>query len=138
MAVVLLARTLVDDPIAIYNKLCDELASFCAAQPKLGGSCARGRGRRQAYLVLCMDLGKLDRLLEDAVDLLERDGLLPVIECAGDEDVVRSVFPEAWWLANVEPRAVEWNATYHEKVYFPIVGGRISVQSGIAKNMIWN
>jgi hypothetical protein len=67
-----------------------------------------------------VDLGKLDGLLEDTVGLFESDSLLPVIKCAGDEDIVRSVFPEAWWLANVEPRTAEWNASYHEKVYLPM------------------
>jgi hypothetical protein len=37
VAVILLARAVVDDPIAIDDKLSDVLASF-ARQPKLGGS----------------------------------------------------------------------------------------------------
>jgi hypothetical protein len=52
-----------------------------------------------------VDLGQLDRLLEDAVDLLEGDGLLPVVKGACDEDVVRSVLPRGL-LAGAEPTDV--------------------------------
>jgi hypothetical protein len=38
-------------------------------------------------------LGQLDRLLEDAVVVLEADRLLPVVKGAGDENLVRRVFP---------------------------------------------
>lgn len=44
-------------------------------------------------LVLDMFLGQLNLLLEDAIYLLELDGLLPVIEGACDKDFIGEVFP---------------------------------------------
>jgi hypothetical protein len=73
-------------------------------------------------------LGQLDRLLEDAIVLLQPHRLLPVIECAGDEDLIRSVFPKRL-LADVEPK--KGDHTYHEKVYLPMSAEKIAVQSGI-------
>jgi hypothetical protein len=45
------------------------------------------------YLVLYVSLGELDRLLEDAILLLELDRLHPVIEGAGDVDLVSRMLP---------------------------------------------
>jgi hypothetical protein len=47
-------------------------------------------------------LGQLDRLLEDAIVVLEADRLLPVVKGAGDENLIRSVFPNVL-LVHVEP-----------------------------------
>jgi hypothetical protein len=84
---------------------CGRVSKLCASQPQLGGSCAAARRRRRAHLVLSVDLGQLDRLLENAVDLLQGDGLLPVVKGARDEDVVRSVLPRGL-LAGAEPTYV--------------------------------
>jgi hypothetical protein len=59
---------------------------------------ARRPQRSQTHLVLCLCLGELDRLLEDAVLLFKLDRLLPVVKGAGDMDVLGVVFPggRAW------------------------------------------
>lgn len=44
-------------------------------------------------LVLRLGLGKLYCLLEDSIDLVQLDGLLPVIECACNVDFFGGVFP---------------------------------------------
>lgn len=49
-----------------------------------------GRG---AHLVLGVDFGQLDRLLKDAVLILQLDRLPPVIEGASHEDLIGRVFP---------------------------------------------
>ena len=47
------------------------------------------------HLVLGVDLGQLHLLPEDAIDLVQLDGLLPVVEGAGDKNFVGRVFPVA-------------------------------------------
>jgi hypothetical protein len=59
-------------------------------------------GCGHTHLVLCVGLGQLDRLLEDAIVVLEADRLLPVVKGAGDENLIRSVFPNGV-LVHVEP-----------------------------------
>jgi hypothetical protein len=71
VAIVLFARAVIDDPVAIDDELQTMLASFAHDRPKLGGrsakeDCSSGR----AHLVLGVRLGQLDRLLEDAIMLL--------------------------------------------------------------------
>jgi hypothetical protein len=66
------------------------------------------------YLVLDVFLWELDLLLEDAVCLLELDGLLPVIEGARNEDFVGIVFPVA--SGQQEAGSRNGSATYHVNV----------------------
>jgi hypothetical protein len=96
-------------------------------QPKLGGRCIGARAQ-WAHLVLGVDLGQLDRLLEDAVNLLQGDGLLPVIEGARHEDVVRSMLPRGL-LARAEPKRA---AMLTMKRYICPCRRKNSVQSGMA------
>ena len=80
-------------------------------------------GRRQArvaqwtHLILCLGLGQLDGLLEDAALLLELDGLLPIVEGAGHVNVVGVMFPADRELsAQCDSR----RATHHVNVYLPM------------------
>jgi hypothetical protein len=63
-------------------------SSGCAVEARDGL-----RRTRIAHLILMLGFGDLYSLLEDAVLLLKLDCLLPVIEIAGDENVLGVVWP---------------------------------------------
>lgn len=103
------------------------LAGVCTESflclPGLNGVQACRRARRQArvaqwtHLVLCLGLGQLDGLLEDAALLLELDGLLPIVEGAGHVNVLGVMFPaDSELSAQCDSR----RATHHVNVYLPM------------------
>ena len=53
----------------------------------------RAQANVGTHLVLDVFLWQLDLLLEDVIDLVELDRLLPVVEGACDEDLIGIVFP---------------------------------------------
>lgn len=94
MAVILLGRALVDTPVAIDDKLRAIVSQLQGRR----AVCSRARlqarvAQRAAYLVLCLGLGKLNSLLEDAALLLQLDRLLPVVKGASHVNVLGVVFP---------------------------------------------
>ena len=93
----------------------------CLPERRAGAGAPGGRrvshGGRRTHLVLCLGLGQLDGLLEDAALLLKLDGLLPVVEGAGHVNVLGVMFP-----ANGELSAQRncRRATHHVNVYLPM------------------
>jgi hypothetical protein len=68
------------------------------------------------HLVLDVFLWQLDLLLEDVIDPVELDGLLPVIEGACDEDFIGIVFPVPNGQSARVKEEPSGSATYHLKV----------------------
>jgi hypothetical protein len=103
------------------------LTTNCSSLLALRGSgwvgAARVDGRqlkRETHLVLCLGLGQLDRLLEDAVLLVQLDCFLPVVKGASHMDVFGIVFPGV--VSGGASCGAQRTArrTYHMKVYLPM------------------